>query len=58
MRSKAMGRKAIPLEKRRQPITISLPLDIITAFEATMKEGESRSAAIERIMRVAVEFRI
>ena len=46
-----MGRKRIPRGKAREPITISLPRDLIIQLDQTIPEEHSRSRVFERLVR-------
>jgi len=46
-----MGRKRIPRGKAREPITISLPRDLIIQLDQTIPEEHSRSKVVERLVR-------
>ena len=46
-----MGRKRIPRGKAREPITISLPRDLIIQLDQTIPEDHSRSKVIERLVK-------
>lgn len=46
-----MGRRRIPRGKAREPITISLPRDLIIQLDQTIPEDHSRSRLFERLVR-------
>jgi len=46
-----MGRKRIPRGKAREPITISLPRDLIIQLDQTIPKEHSRSRVFERLVR-------
>ena len=46
-----MGRKRIPRGKAREPITISLPRDLIIQLDQTIPQEHSRSRLFERLVR-------
>ncbi len=46
-----MGRKRVARGKTREPITISLPRDLIIQFDATLPEEHTRSRLIESLIR-------
>lgn len=46
-----MGRKRIGRGKIREPLTISLPRDLIIQFDSTLEDAVTRSRVIERMIR-------
>jgi len=46
-----MGRKRIPRGKTREPITISMPRDLIIQLDATIPQDHTRSRLIESLVR-------
>ena len=46
-----MGRKRIGRGKIREPLTISLPRDLIIQFDSTLEDTVTRSRVIERMIR-------
>ncbi len=46
-----MGRKRIGRGKIREPLTISLPRDLIIQFDSTLEDEVTRSRVIERMIR-------
>ena len=46
-----MGRKRIGRGKIREPLTISLPRDLIIQFDGTLEDTVTRSRVIERMIR-------
>jgi len=46
-----MGRKRIHRGKIREPITVSIPRDLIIQFDSTLEDTTSRSRVIERMIR-------
>lgn len=49
-----MGRKRIGRGKIREPITISIPRDLIIQFDQTLEDTVTRSRVIERMIRTHV----
>lgn len=46
-----MGRKRVARGKTREPITISLPRDLIIQFDGTIPEEHTRSRLIESLIK-------
>lgn len=46
-----MGRPRKSSHKRRQPISISLPKDLITTWDKSLSKDQSRSRFIESLLR-------
>ena len=49
-----MGRKRIGRGKIREPMTISLPRDLIIQFDGTLEDTMTRSRVIERMIRTHI----
>ena len=49
-----MGRKRLGRGKIREPLTISLPRDLIIQFDSTLEDTVTRSRVIERMIRTHV----
>lgn len=49
-----MGRKRKTRGKIREPLTISLPRDLIIQFDSTLEDTVTRSRVIERMIRTHV----
>lgn len=35
----------------RRPVTVTLPSTLVTAFDSTLRRGQSRSAVVEELIR-------
>ena len=46
-----MGRPRTSSNKRRQPISISLPRDLIIEWDRSLSDSQSRSRYIERLLK-------
>ncbi len=46
-----MGRPRTSSDKRRQPISISLPKDLIMQWDRSLSDSQSRSRYIERLLK-------